>query len=204
MEPNQSNSNKFRKYFATNTKRRLIFGAGILIIVLVLLGILLLQSIHSKPATVSKASSEQSNVIKSPEKTINLNKDFSFPIKNDKGEEVAKIKFTIESTELRQDILIKGQKASAIDGKVFLIINIKLRNDSTQKFIINTRDYIRLSVNGNDKELLAPDIHNDPVEVQAISTKETRVGFPISRSDKNLKLRVGEINGNKTTIDLSL
>ncbi len=201
MEPKESFFKKIKKYLANNTKRRLfLILIGVLVLLILLLSLLSKPTVNSANKSTSK---EQSNTIKPPEKTLNLNKDFNFPIKNDKGEEAAKIKYTIESAELRQEILIKGQKASAIDGKVFLIINIKLSNESTQKFVINTRDYIRLSINGNDKELLAPDIHNDPVEVQAISTKETRVGFPINRTDKNLKLRVGEINGNKTTIDLN-
>jgi hypothetical protein len=67
---------------------------------------------------------------------------------------------------------------------------------------INSRDYVRLIVDGNTKEMLAPEIHNDPVEAQAISTKYTRVGFPINTSDKNLVLQVGEINGPKQTIKL--
>ena len=68
---------------------------------------------------------------------------------------------------------------------------------------MNTKDYVRLSINGTDKELLAPEIHNDPVVIQAISTKSTRVGFPLSASDKKLKLFIGEINGNKTQIELN-
>jgi hypothetical protein len=42
------------------------------------------------------------------------------------------------------------------------------------------------------------------VEVQAISTKFTRVGFPINENDSDLKLRVGEIEGEKETIPLEL
>jgi hypothetical protein len=59
-------------------------------------------------------------------------------------------------------------------------------------------------VNGNTSELLAPDIHNDPVEVQAISTKPTRVGFPINDTDKKLTLFIGEINGQKDKVELGL
>ena len=68
---------------------------------------------------------------------------------------------------------------------------------------MNTRDYVRLTVN-NGSEWLAPDIHNDPVEIQAISTKYTRIGFPISDTDKKLKLQIGEINGDKEIVDLKL
>ena len=59
-------------------------------------------------------------------------------------------------------------------------------------------------MNANENELLAPDTHNDPVEIQAISTKFTRVGFIINDSDKDLVLHVGEIQGDKEKIELDL
>ncbi len=133
---------------------------------------------------------------------IPINKEFNFPIKDDKGKEVGKIHYLIDSAEQRNEILVKGQKATAIAGRTFLILNLKINNDSKQKIQMNTRDYVRLSIN-DSTEWLAPDIHNDPVEAQAISTKYTRIGFPISDTDKKLKLQVGEIDGQKIIVDLS-
>ena len=80
---------------------------------------------------------------------------------------------------------------------------MKITNNYDKSVQIPTRDYIRLMVNGSD-EKLAPDIHNDPVEIQAISTKYTRVGFPINETDKDLILQVGEIAGKKQTVKLNL
>ena len=84
-----------------------------------------------------------------------------------------------------------------------MIINLKIVNTLKQGINVNAKDYMRLTVNGNNNELLAPDIHNDPVEVQAISTKYTRVGFAINESDKNYVLRIGEIDGGKESIKLA-
>jgi hypothetical protein len=105
--------------------------------------------------------------------------------------------------ELRDEIIVKGKQATAIKGRTFLIVNLKITNDFDKTITINTRDYVRLTVNKNS-EKLAPDIHNDPVEIQADSTKYTRVGFPIDDTDKDLTLTVGEINGPKQTIKLNL
>ncbi len=135
-------------------------------------------------------------------KALNLNRQFTFPLLDSKGQEISKIKFSLETAELRDEIIVQGKRATAVKGRTFLILNFKINNDYNKSVQINTRDYVRLSVNGNDKELLAADIHNDPVEVQAISVKYTRLGFPINDSDKNLKLKVGEINGAKQDIDL--
>lgn len=134
----------------------------------------------------------------------NLNKEMSFPLKDAKGEEVSRIKFVIEKAELRDEIVVKGQKATAISGRTFLILTLKIMNEHNQAIEIDTRDYIRLSVNGNGEEWLAPDIHNDPVEVQAISTKYSRVGFPIDDGDTDMTLRIGEINGDKEDVQVKL
>ena len=137
-------------------------------------------------------------------KAVNdLNKEFSFPLKNENSEKVSDIKYLIESAELRDEIIVKGQRATSIKGRTFLILTLKISNEYKNPIEINTKDYIRLSVNGNKDEWLAPDIHNDPVEVQAISTIYTRVGFPINESDKDLVLRVGEIDEDKEEVQLS-
>ena len=136
------------------------------------------------------------------EKTLDLNKEFAFPLNNYKGEKIDEVKYMIEKAELRNEIIVQGKRATAVKGRTFLIINLKVSNEFTRSIEINTKDYVRLSVNGNEEEWLAPDIHNDPVEVQAISTKYTRVGFPINDTDKNLIIRIGEIEGEKEKIPL--
>ena len=136
-------------------------------------------------------------------KTINLNKALQFPIRNEKREkEVSKFSYEITSAELYDSIIVKGQRARAVKGRVFLIFNLKITNSNDQAVEINTRDFLRISVN-NKKELIAPDIHNDPVQTQAISTKYTRVGVAINESDKNIKLQVGEITGKKQTLEIN-
>ncbi len=131
-----------------------------------------------------------------------LNKEFKFPLKDARGEDLSEIKYVIESAELQDSIIVKGQRARAVKGRTFLILNIKISNNFTQGIEINSRDYVRLLVN-DSKELIAADVHNDPVAVQAISTKYTRLGFPINDSDKNLMLKIGEIKGSKQTIQLN-
>jgi len=106
---------------------------------------------------------------------------------------------------LQKQIIVQGQRASAVNGRVFLILNLKITNNLEQTIQLNTRDYLRLIVVSNQSEQLAPDIHNDPAEVQAISTKYTRVGIALDEGDakKKIQLKIGEINGEKQTIDLN-
>lgn len=141
--------------------------------------------------------------IEKPIAQMPINKVMNFPLKDDKGDEIAKLKYEILNAELRDQIIVKGQKASAINGRTFLIVNIKITNDFGKPVELRARDYMRLSVN-NSKERLASEIHNDPVEVQALSTKYTRLGFPVNETDQNLTLYVGEIGGKKEEIKLNL
>lgn len=184
----------------TDKRKKYIFIASVLVaIVLVIFG---LTRVMSNKSTSSGTLGEQVEIA-APKAKIDLNKEFSFPLLNDKGQEISSIRYVIENAELQDEIIVKGQKATSVKGKTFLIVNLKVTNEYNKAITINTRDYIRLVVNGNDKELLAPEIHNDPVEVLAISTKYTRVGFTISDSDQSLKLKIGEITSDKTDVDLN-
>ncbi len=158
--------------------------------------------IGNKTAAVNNATVSKINLTQ-PKFSKSINKEFSFPVQDDKGNEVTKLTYTIQSAQLQDQIILQGQKADAVNGRTFLILNLKIANPSTQSMQLNSRDFIRVSL-GSNPELLAPEIHNDPVNIQPISTKYTRVGLPIDESVTNVKIHVGEINGQKTVIDLHL
>lgn len=153
---------------------------------------------------VVKANSSNTSKIEiaGAKATTSINKEYNFPLKDGKGKEVSKIKYIIESADLRDEILVKGQKARSVKGRTFFILNLKIVNDFDQKIEIQTGDYIRLSVNGNKNVWIAPDVHSDPVSVQAISSKFVRIGFAINDSDKDLVLKIGEINGEKQELEI--
>ena len=196
--------NKFNLQNFKFNKRNLIQYIVLAIILLVILvgGIKMIDQIT--PAQPSSSDGKSGEIkIAGALNTKKLNKDFKFSLRDEKGKEISKFTYALELAELRKEILVKGQKATAIKGRIFLIINLKIVNTLKQGINVNAKDYMRLTVNGNNNELLAPDIHNDPVEVQAISTKYTRVGFAINESDKNYVLRIGEIDGGKESIKLA-
>lgn len=175
----------------------------ITVVVLVLLVILgfSLRNVFSSKSVASNTSGKVS--IEKAIKTQEINKTFSFSLKDQSGKEVSKVKYLLRSAEIRDEILVKGQKAYAVEGRVFLILNLKITNSYEKPVQINARDYIRMTINSGS-EKVAPEIHSDPVEVQAISTKETRLGFAINKSDKNLVLQIGEVKGDKQTVRLNL
>ncbi len=141
--------------------------------------------------------------VSGPKATQSLGKEFKFPLTDSKGKTLTEIKFTLDNVELRDEIVVKGKLATAVQGRTFLILTLKIASDYTKGLQINSKDYFRLTVNNNKSDLLAPDINNDPVIVEPTSTKFTRVGWAINDSDSQLNLLVGEISGEKTSINLS-
>lgn len=166
--------------------------------------LLFIAGLRSNNASGVNLNSDSRAVVAGAKATQTLNNQFSFPLYDADGKEVTKLTYLIENAELRDEIIVQGKTAKAVQGKTFLILTIKINNTYDKAIDINTRDYIRLTVNGKTSELIAADIHNDPVSVQAISTKTTRIGFPINDTDKNLVIIIGEIKGSKEQVALNL
>ncbi|KKQ51329.1 hypothetical protein A2865_03100 [Candidatus Woesebacteria bacterium RIFCSPHIGHO2_01_FULL_39_17] len=174
-------------------------------ILLLIIALAIIFGIGKVVSSISLQNSSSGKLeVEKAKKSQVLNREFSFPLKDSQGEQIGEVKYMVEKAELMDEIIVEGKRAKAVKGRIFLIFTIKISNGYTQAIEMNTKDYARLSVNGNFDEWLAPDIHNDPVEVQAISTKYTRLGFPINENDKNLVLRIGEIEGEKQEIPLEL
>jgi len=156
-------------------------------------------------SSLSKGKDDTSDItnVAKPIAAEDINQEFSFPIKGSDGEEMGKIKYEITNAEIRDQIIIQGKKYASVDGRKIFVVSLKITNEFDQGIEINSRNYLRLSTNGNE-EWLAPEYHNDPVTVQAISTKPTRVAFTVDQSAKDLVLQVGEIKGEKQKIEISI
>ncbi len=184
-------------------KKNLYIPVAVIIFIVLALGLLAFRKNSTTSGATGRSSSAEQVSVQKARATQTLNKTFKFPLKDDTGKEVSTISYTIQNIELRDQIIVKGETATAVKGRTFAILNLKLTNNYTKPVQINARDYVRLILSGSS-EKLAADIHNDPVEVQAISTKYTRIGFPIDSDKKNFTLQVGEIQGKKEDIKISL
>jgi hypothetical protein len=149
------------------------------------------------PSSTSTESSTQTIV-----KNWDPAHGFLFDIGSSEDAGPEKLEYILTGYELAKEIIVKGQRAMAVAGRQFLIVNIHLTNQLDRTIDVRSRDYLRLSVNNG--EWMAPDIHNDPVEIEPKSSIDTQLGFPINESDKNLRLKVGEINSEGTIIPIGL
>ena len=160
------------------------------------------QSLSPVPSQVITPSPTPSlTAPPAPLNKVEIGKIFYIPITDSQGSTIKELKLTLIDYEITDEIIVGGKKANAVEGRKFLVVNLKVENSLDQAVQINTRDYIRLSFN-NSGSWVAPDIHNDPVEVQPLSVKLTRLGFPINNDDSDFKLQVGELNGQKEIISL--
>lgn len=184
-------------------KRSTILPFALVGLVVIIVGSIIVKNSSSSTGAVSVLSSDKRVDVEKPRAEQKINKTYSFPLKDQTGKEVSKFTYEVQNAELRDEILVKGQRATAVKGRTFLIVNLKITNNYDKDIQLNVKDFLRL-ISSKSPEKLAPDIHNDPVEVQAISTKYTRVGFPINDNDKDLSLQIGEITGTKDIVKLSL
>jgi hypothetical protein len=195
------------KFKVGKIKPQLFFKILVPVIILLVLSfsIKALFSNSGNGGSVLSSSNGNKNIeVKQSLEKTPLNREFKFPLSDAKGKKIGEFSYILESAEITDEIIVQGKRATAVKGRQFLIINLKLINTQNYGIEISTRDFVRLMTNGDTKQLFAPDIHNDPVEAQAISTKYSRIGFPINETDKNLVIQVGEINGPKETIQLNL
>jgi hypothetical protein len=206
----EATSRAQRLKFPKMEKNKFKFDKKYLKVIIPVILVLIVMSaivslVRSLPDAQSKPTS--TNQVSAPDvlSTINLDKKFTFPLKDDKGAVVGNFEYMIQSATLQKQIIVQGQRATAVAGRQFLIVNLKITNSLKKTIQLNTRDYIRIITATDPNEQLAADIHNDPVEVQAISTKFTRVGIAINESDtkKTIHMKVGEIDGTKQNIDLN-
>lgn len=179
---------KFRKFFK-NSKFIPFVIVGILFLLLLGAG---LKKVLSQPASpVTKTTNDGRVELRKPIATESIKKGFSFPLK-DNGKQISTIKMLVQNVELRDQIIIQGKVANTTVGKNVLIVNLELTNNFTKPVQINSRNYFRLMKN-NDGKLYDPKIHNDPIDVQPVSTTDTRIGFTVADTDHDFVLRVGDV-----------
>lgn len=185
--------NKVKKSFWEIIKKRKKLVIGILVILLLLGGGRLLAGRKSAsgqaPAKVA---------------TVQVDKSFDFAALNTQGKPVVnKIKLTVADVEKTDQVIVLDKTYTAKNNKLFLIVNLELKNDATIPLNILPGDLVRLSVGTDEENKFAPDLHNNLVLVSALSTKLDRIGFVIPMDSKKFKIYIGELEGKKETVEVN-
>lgn len=198
----------------SNNTVKILIG-GVVVTALVVGGVYFLNNSKGSTASNSSSSGQVAGVQTDTKKSgnnpkVTLNKSYSTialdvtgkPSKN-------KIDMVIKNAEKSQDILIKGQPATAKNGSSFLVMQVDLQNSTNERLIISPLNLLRLIVDGQKR---AAEIYTEEVPqirgsvvVEPDSTKVTRVGFVLTPDivNKPLKLQIGDVNAtDKSVIDL--
>jgi len=165
---------------------------------LVLLAIILLEILFSKKILNNFCPNPNANLAQKakPFAETKIEKTFEFPIKKN-----SKDKFNLKITTAGKIKMVatKNQPMVAKEGEEFLLVYLEIENNLETPVTVDSQNYFRL-VSENDKKL-APDFYNGPIQVSPISTKKDQLGFVIKSEQKEFKLLVGEIEGDKETVE---
>lgn len=174
-------------------RKKLIFGLFLIILSLFVVNNKILR----------KSSVGSSNITKGI--SLKVDKSSDFPALTNQGKPIntTKIKFKVATAEKTSQVLVNDKVFTAKNNKMFLIVNLELKNDATSLVNILPGDLIRLTIDGDEENKFAPDLHNNLVPVAAISTKLDRIGFVIPQETRDFKLYVGELEGKKEQVSLN-
>lgn len=134
---------------------------------------------------------------------LDISKKFAVPIRNRDGEPTGTdLIVNVNNFERTNRILYKGRPLVARSSKDFLVINLEVENSTNNRLTVRPVDFFRL-VDTNGKSYAA-DIQTDPVKVEAQSSKRTRIIYIVVEDQKNLKFLMGEIKGNRETLEVTI
>jgi len=149
----------------------------------------------------SKADNNTVNL--SPVATGNLDKKVAFPIRDKEGKDTgSKLTVTFTTLERANKLLYGGKPLSAKQGKDFVVSNIEIENTTKDRLTVRPVDFIRLQDAGGKN--YAADIQTNSLKVEPLSVKKTRTIFIVNEEPKTLKFLIGEINGNRETVEVTL
>ena len=133
---------------------------------------------------------------------VNINRKFDVAIKSSDGKPTGEdLHVTITSVEKAESILIQNKPARTKNGKIFLLINMEIRNDTKKELNVKPVDMVRLV--DSEGKTYAADVYNTDVTAEAVSIRKTRVGYVVDNSQKTFKLLIGEVREEQEPIEVN-
>lgn len=178
-----------------------LFYISVIFLIIAVFGYRLLMS---KKLTTSKKV-DPKTIATEDEKKVSIGREFEFkiPVINDQGQILAKeeeIKFIITEAALKEEIKLKGEAKKANQGQKYLILRIELQNDSSDRLAIISSKYIRLI--GQENKKFSPDFHNAMVAIDPLSVRRDIVAYIVNNDSKNFTFQVGELEGEKQSLEI--
>lgn len=172
-----------------NKKKRTLIGFLVAAIGLVIVGV----------AAVAAFSNNSLNPIS--KSSVDISKNFSVVARTKDGRPTdGTFPIKVTTAELTDNVLVQGKKATARNGKIFLVVYLEIENKYNVTLYNKPLDLLRLV--RSDGKRIAPSVSQGDVEVRAISVKRTNVAFVVDKGEKNFTIEIGEIKGKKEAIQI--
>lgn len=142
-----------------------------------------------------------------PGPTLTINKSFNSIGRTKDGRQVtdgsvpANLPIKLTTAQITDNVYVNGQKATARNGKLLLVINLEIENKYQASLFSKPYNLMRLV--RSDGKRIAPSVYQGDVEVLPISVKKSNLAFVIEPNEKNFTVEVGEINGKKEAIQIN-
>src|SRR3990167_5580311 len=172
-----------------NKKTKLVLGLVVAAIAFLLLANFVAKAVGNKPSSNNGPAISVDKTFQSTGRTKDGRlTDGTLPIK-------------ITTAEITDNILVKGQKATTRNGKLFLLVYLEIENKYQVALYSKPVDLLRLV--RTDGKRIAPSVSQGDVEIRPLSVKRTNVAFVIDAKEKNFTIEVGEVKGNKEAIQIN-
>lgn len=102
-----------QKMFTKKKLPKLIIPLAVIVVLVVVINSFF-QSTSSSTQTITGSQSDERFEVKAPLATMDINKDYQFPVVDEKGKEIGKFTYSVLSTELKDEIIAKGKRATAV------------------------------------------------------------------------------------------
>jgi len=135
-------------------------------------------------------------------KTVSLDRKWDFLASDKTGTPLeTKITFSLVSAEQTNQIYVKNKPVRTTPDKGFLVLSLELENTTGERVYFYSSDYIRLL--GPEGKKFEADFKNPRLEIAPLSTKKDKLVFLVSAGENNFQIQVGEIIGEKETININ-
>lgn len=131
-----------------------------------------------------------------------IDEEFSFPVPNTQSELARGIDYRLVDYEISDEIVVAGETATAVPGRAFLVVNIEVTNNTGFDIDVDSSDYVRLVLDGDDGAPVAADVHNDPLSIPPRATRKARLGFAIDEEESGFILSVGASDTGRELVRL--
>lgn len=177
-----------KEKFFSLSKLLLGFGLGLTIV----LAFFLIKNLKNSKTYQFKPATK--------EVFLNRKWEFSALDRNGLSLEKQKITFSLVSVQKTNQIYVKNKPVRTTPENAFLVLSLELKNDTDKRVYFYSSDLVRLLT--KDEKKFEADFKNPKLEIAPFSTKKDKLVFLVSAKEDNFQIQIGEITGNKETINL--